>query len=271
MPITPYARIPIVTGDWTLQTIATLKAANLAVLNENYLEMWPSADAFVAAAPINGPLRTAPSDDSLPFQPHAIRPSSFPPGTPLIFALDASGKPVAENFAAATTGGNVGQNPPETFRNPGTGTPTLTMEVLGGASFASFWFEYGGWFTNGIPRFVSASPAGLWNLNFSQAKPFQQLAIAYYNPQLGSYPYTWPRDIIPYITDDGGIAIVKVEEVKKLGKFGVKAPAGTALHYANDGATTYKAAAGLVATVDAGGMTPAAAGDALNNIARRTV
>lgn len=265
MGVQPFAIIPTTTADWTAANIAALKAAGFAAFDPNFVELWLNGKVYEDAAPINGPIRVAPMDATRAFQPFAMRPSAFPQGPSLTFAVDAAGRAIAENLTADTSGGNVGQNPPETFRQPGTGAPALTTEILGGASFQNFMLEYGGHFAKGVAKFVWGSLDGIYSLNFSTALPLRQLPVAYNVPGIGSYPYTWPRDVIPFITDDYKVGVVKVEDVKKLGKF--DAPASTApaaIQYRNDGAAT----AAVIAALQAAGFTGTALGDAVNKTAR---
>jgi hypothetical protein len=185
-----------------------------------------------------------------------------------VFAV-VNGRAVAGSFTADTSGGNVGQNPPETFKQPGTGTPALTAEILGGASFQNFMLEYGGHFTNGIAKFVWGSLDGIYSLNFANAAQslLRPLPIAYNIPGNGSYPYSWPRDVIPFVTDDFKVGVVKVEDVKKLGKFGAAQPISTGpITYLNDDTTIGNAVGALYAA----GMRGAALGAPIAQLARMT-
>lgn len=220
---------------------------------------WLSANNLV-----NGPLPMLPVDSSRPYQPWAMRPSISAQLPALIFAVDAQGNPVVENFTPAS-GGSVGGNPPETFVQPGTGTPTLTMQVLGGGSFANFVAEYGGWFKNGIPRFTWANytQESVHTPNFA-AGGFAQLPVGWYLNEV-SGPATWDRRYVPYITDDKKIRFCRVQDVIGLGKFNapvITAPA--AIQYRNDGAAT----AAVIAALQAAGFTGTALGDAVNKTAR---
>jgi hypothetical protein len=265
MPITPFAIIPTRVSEWTPAVIKDLKAAGFAALNDNVMQLWPTAEDYRDSTV---PPKAIPLDGARQCQPYNMRPSVVPQGIPLCFAVEKNGKPVAENFTPDTTGGNVGRNPPETFKQPGTGTPTLTMEVLGGGSFALFMAEYGGHFKNGIAKFIWASADGLYAPNFSTARELRPLPIAYNVPGLGAYPYTWPRDVIPYITDEGQIGVVKVEEVKKLGKFGQTQPTTPAtIVYRNTGAQT----AAVIASLQNAGFSGDVLGDAVNRAARMTI
>lgn len=262
MPITPFAIIPTTEADWTRENVTNLKNAGFAAFASNLMELWfNSIDYANSTIPAKAP----PRDPTRLYQPFNMRPSAVPQGTPLTFAVE-NGRPVAQNLTPDTTGGNPDPSP-ENFKQPGTGLPGLTTEVLGGGSFALFMAEYGGWFKNGIAKFVWGSVDGIYNLNFSTALPLRPLPVAYNVPGIGSYPYTWPRDVIPYITDDAKIGVVKVEDVKKLGKFGQVQPAAPAqITYLNDEATIGNAVSALYAA----GMRGAALGGPIAQIARAT-
>lgn len=262
----PLAIIPITNSDWTPETIKNLKTCFPAACAENYLEMWKDREDYANAAPSNGPLRQIPVDPYEPYQPFDVRPGLNLIGTPIQFAVDG-GKPVRQDLTANSAGGD---NRIETWKAPGTGSPSMTINIMGGAEFANFMLEYGGWFANGIPAFAWGSADHLWIPNFSAVSAFiRQVPLCYQNPAFGAFPYSWPREIIPYITDDGKIGIVHINTVKALGKFGAPVTQPATLNFINSDETTYKVAAGQVAAVEAGATTIAEAGKVINASARR--
>jgi hypothetical protein len=151
---------------------------------------------------------------------------------------------------------------------PGSGTPTLTNQVLGGGSFANFMLEYGGHFKNGIPRMVWASytPDPVHTPNFN-AGGFAQLPVGWHFPEV-SGPSTWDRRYVPYITDDKKIRFCRVQDVIGLGKFGAVQPTTrAAIVYRNDGAAT----ATVISSLQAAGFAGKDLGDAVNKAARMAV
>lgn len=257
--------IAISAADWP-NAVATAKqffAAQAGIDCYVNAQDWLSANTQV-----NGPLPTLPFDSSRPYQPWAMRPGINAQLPALIFALDAQGNPIAENFTPAS-GGSVGGNPPETFVQPGTGTPTLTMQVLGGGQFANFLAEYGGWFRNGIPamRWANYTAESVHTANFATGGGFAQLPVGWYFGEV-SGPATWDRRYVPYITDDRKIRVVRVQDVIGLGKFGAQVPTTpAAVTYRNTGAQT----AAVISSLQAAGFAGAELGDAVNKAARMTV
>lgn len=227
-----------------------------------------AGDWLVANTLVNGPLPQLPLDPSRPYQPWAMKASINAQLPALIFALDAQGNPIPENFTPAS-GGTVGGNPPETFVQPGSGTPTLTMQVLGGGSFANFLAEYGGHFKNGIPRMIWSD----WSIyggvqvhtpNFAPGPAFNQLPVGWWFSDPAG-PSTWDKRYVPYITDDRKIRFCRVQDVITLGKANapvIAAPA--AIQYRNDG----KATAAVISSLMAAGFSGEDLGNQVNKAAR---
>jgi hypothetical protein len=262
--------IAISQADWP----AAIATAKQFFTQQVGIDCWLNSEDYVVANTLaNGPIPSLPVDSARLYQPWAMRPGVAAGLPALVFALDASGNPIAENFTAATTGGNVGGNPPETFVQPGAGTPTLTMQVLGGGSFANFYAEYGGHFKNGIPRMVWAdvmqyNGPSVHTPNFSVVQPgFAQLPVGWFFNDPGG-PSTWDKRYVPYITDARKVRFVRMQDVVGLGKFGAPAAnTATAPAYRNSGAQT----AAVIAALQAAGFSGADLGDAVNKSARMVV
>lgn len=252
--------IPTKISDWTPANIAGMRMFTDRDGVQTYLDV----DDYKQAMSLpNLPLVTVPGDPYSAYKPWLLR---YPQGNRYLVIYMNGNIPVAENFTAAT-GTYVGQNPPETFVQPGTGTPTLTMEILGGADFANFLLEYGGHFENGIPKFATFQRLDDFLITTNFSKGLGYLAPLPLGWDTLGPSYGFDRRYVPYITDSQSVRLVHRDDVKRLGKTNQPAPVVVAAPvYRNDGLAT----ANVITALQAAGITGTELGNAVNAAARMT-